>query len=137
VVWYAIPVGVGIGVVALVHLGNAHSRLQKQKQQHQEPAIRPMNSWQVQVLSTLPLKAISYYWGKFNEIPLPRFLRVPGFKLYAYIFGVNLDEVEKDLTEYRNLSEFFYRRLKEGVRKIDERSEVVVSPADGVVLQVG
>jgi phosphatidylserine decarboxylase len=91
----------------------------------------------VQVLSTLPLKALSYYWGKFNEIPLPRFLRAPGFKLYAYIFGVNLDEVEKPLEEYRNLAEFFYRELKPGCRPIDPRPNVVVSPADGKVLQFG
>lgn len=91
----------------------------------------------MQVLSTLPLKALSYYWGRFNEIPLPRFLRVPGFKLYSWIFGVNLDEVEKPLEEYRNLAEFFYRNLKPGARPIDPRPNVVVSPADGKVLQFG
>lgn len=97
-----------------------------------------MGPWQVHVLSTLPLKALSYYWGRFNEIPLPRPLRVPGFKLYAWIFGVNLDEVEKeDLREYANLAEFFYRRLKNGVRPIDGRAGAVVSPADGRVLQFG
>lgn len=93
---------------------------------------------QVQVLSTLPLKALSYYWGKFNEIPLPTVLRVPGFKLYSFFFGVNLSEVaEPDLRSYRNLAEFFYRRLKPGCRPIDPRPESVVSPADGKVLQFG
>lgn len=93
---------------------------------------------QVQVLSTLPLKALSYYWGKFNEIPLPEVLRVPGFKLYSFFFGVNLSEVaEPDLRSYRNLAEFFYRQLKPGCRPIDPRPEAVVSPADGKVLQFG
>lgn len=93
---------------------------------------------QVQVLSTLPLKALSYYWGKFNEIPLPTVLRVPGFKLYSFFFGVNLSEVaEPDLRSYRNLAEFFYRQLKPGCRPIDPRPETVVSPADGKVLQFG
>lgn len=93
---------------------------------------------QVQVLSTLPLKALSYYWGKFNEIPLPTVLRVPGFKLYSFFFGVNLSEVaEPDLRNYRNLAEFFYRQLKPGCRPIDPRAEAVVSPADGKVLQFG
>ncbi|KAG0640402.1 phosphatidylserine decarboxylase-domain-containing protein [Tuber brumale] len=100
--------------------------------------VRPMGPWQVHVLSTLPLKVLSYYWGRFNEIPLPRALRVPGFKLYAWIFGVDLAEVEKeDLREYANLAEFFYRRLKSGVRPIDGRAGAVVSPADGRVLQFG
>lgn len=92
----------------------------------------------MQVLSTLPLKALSYYWGKFNEIPLPIFLRVPGFKLYSWIFGVNLEEVgEPDLRNYRNLSEFFYRQLKPGCRAIDPDPSSVVSPADGTVLHFG
>jgi hypothetical protein len=42
----------------------------------------------VQVMSTLPLKAVSRLWGRFNEIDIPYYLRVPGFKLYSWIFGV-------------------------------------------------
>ena len=40
------------------------------------------------MLSTLPLKAISRWWGRFNELEIPYYLRVPGFKLYSWIFGV-------------------------------------------------
>ncbi len=43
---------------------------------------------QVQVMSTLPLKAISRIWGKFNELDIPYYLRVPGFRLYSFLFGV-------------------------------------------------
>lgn len=43
---------------------------------------------QVQVMSTLPLKAVSRIWGRFNELQIPYYLRVPGFKLYSWIFGV-------------------------------------------------
>jgi phosphatidylserine decarboxylase len=39
-------------------------------------------------MSTLPLKAISRIWGRFNELTIPYYLRVPGFKLYSWIFGV-------------------------------------------------
>lgn len=39
-------------------------------------------------MSTLPLKALSRLWGKFNELTIPYYLRVPGFKLYSFIFGV-------------------------------------------------
>jgi phosphatidylserine decarboxylase len=45
---------------------------------------------QVQVMSTLPLKAISRLWGRFNELEIPYYLRIPGFKLYSFIFGVKL-----------------------------------------------
>ena len=43
---------------------------------------------QVQVMSTLPLKGISRLWGRFNELQIPYYLRVPGFKLYSWVFGV-------------------------------------------------
>jgi phosphatidylserine decarboxylase len=39
-------------------------------------------------MSTLPLKALSRLWGRFNELTIPYYLRVPGFKLYSFIFGV-------------------------------------------------
>lgn len=100
--------------------------------------IRPTGPWQVQVMSTLPLKAISRVWGRFNELEIPYYLRVPGFKLYSYIFGVNLSEVsEPDLHVYPNLASFFYRTLKPGVRPLDPNQNALLSPADGRVLQFG
>lgn len=99
--------------------------------------IRPTGPWQVYVLETLPLRSISRVWGRFNEITLPSFLRVPGYHLYSWIFGCNLDEMkEKDLTTYRNLAEFFYRELEDGIRPIDHKA-TIVSPADGKVLHFG
>jgi phosphatidylserine decarboxylase len=89
-------------------------------------------------MSTLPLKAISRVWGRFNEIDIPYYFRVPGFKLYGWIFGVNFDEVaEPDLHTYPNLAAFFYRELKPGVRPLDPNPNAVLSPADARVLQFG
>ena len=89
-------------------------------------------------MSTLPLKAISRVWGKFNEIDIPYYLRVPGFKLYGWIFGVNFGEVaEPDLRTYPNLAAFFYRQLKPGVRPLDPDPNAILSPADAKVLQFG
>lgn len=89
-------------------------------------------------MSTLPLKAMSRLWGRFNELTIPYYLRVPGFKLYSFIFGVNLDEVsEPDLHVYPNLASFFYRTLKPGVRPLDPNPNALLSPADGRVLQYG
>lgn len=52
--------------------------------------------------------------------------RVPGFKLYSWIFGCNLDEMkDPDLTHYKNLSEFFYRELKDGARPVDYDAALV------------
>ncbi|OQV04569.1 hypothetical protein CLAIMM_09429 [Cladophialophora immunda] len=89
-------------------------------------------------MSTLPLKAISRVWGRFNELTIPYYLRVPGFKLYGWIFGVNFDEIaEPDLHVYPNLSAFFYREIKPGVRPLDPDPNAVLSPADARVLQFG
>ncbi|KAK9473093.1 phosphatidylserine decarboxylase-domain-containing protein [Dipodascopsis tothii] len=98
--------------------------------------IKPVGPWQLFIYGTLPLKGMSRLWGAFNDIQLPVWLRVPGFKLYSYVFGVNLEEVgEEDLRTYRNLGEFFYRELKPGARPIDDA--LMVSPADGKVLHLG
>src|ERR1700742_576430 len=95
-----------------------------------------LHSRQVQIMSTLPLKFLSRLWGKFNELDIPYYLRVPGFKLYGYIFGVNFDEIsEPDLHTYRNLAEFFYRTLKPGVRPLNPHPNAILSPADGRVIQ--
>lgn len=93
--WYFIPVGVGIGFLGLVQGYKVYSR-EKERQDEEASAsrpkkrqrIRPDGPWQVQVMSTLPLKAVSRVWGKFNEVDIPYYFRVPGFKLYSWIFGV-------------------------------------------------
>jgi len=162
--WYPIPVGVGIGFLGLVQFYRINEREKARRQDEWEhhtylrskgegdgingprleerpkrrERIRPTGPWQVQVMSTLPLKAISRVWGKFNELEIPYYLRVPGFKLYSYVFGVNLSEVsEPDLHVYPNLASFFYRTLKPGVRPLDPNPNALLSPADGRVLQFG
>lgn len=153
--WYPIPVGLGIGSLGLLQFYKVRER-EKARQIEEEqwetgsggngddgrpkkrPRIRPSGPWQVQVMSTLPLKAISRLWGRFNELEIPYYLRVPGFKLYSYIFGVNLSEVaEPDLHVYPNLASFFYRTLKPGARPLDPNPNALLSPADGRVLQFG
>jgi phosphatidylserine decarboxylase len=67
---------------------------------------------------------------------LPIWFRPYGFQFYAFVFGCNLDEIEHaDLTHYASLGDFFYRKLKEGVRPVDNAA--LVSPADGKVLHFG
>lgn len=79
----------------------------------------PFN-FQVHVIGALPLKTLSRIYGALNEYTLPVWFRVPGYKLYGYIFGVNFDEVENDLQSYTSLSDFFMRRLKPGSREPEE-----------------
>lgn len=98
--------------------------------------IRP-TSWPLFLYSYLPLNTVSRLWGSFNSITLPMPLREPGYKLYSYFFGVNLDEIkDPNLKHYKNLSEFFYREIKPEARPIDQIS-LLVSPSDGKVLKFG
>ncbi|KAK9487048.1 phosphatidylserine decarboxylase-domain-containing protein [Lipomyces starkeyi] len=138
--WWHVPVAGGLTAVAVKYQQRYRRRLDESSDSDFDSAaerkVRPVGPWQVFVYSSLPLKSISRLWGKFNAIELPLWMREPGYKLYAYVFGVNLDEVaEEDLKIYRNLGEFFYRELKPGVRPIDPA--LLVSPADGKVLHLG
>ncbi|GAV03748.1 hypothetical protein RvY_14131 [Ramazzottius varieornatus] len=110
-------------------------------QRSSSPSRRNKISWHVPavfyVYQFLPLRALSRSWGWLNDLYLPHWLREPVLSAYTYVFGVNLAEAAiPDLKWYKNLGEFFRRRLRPGVRPIDSNS-ALVSPADGVVLHFG
>ncbi|KAK0739699.1 phosphatidylserine decarboxylase-domain-containing protein [Apiosordaria backusii] len=143
--WYPIPVGLGVGFLGLVQFYKVYSR-EKELQENGEPdkkpkkrpRVRPDGPWQVQIMSTLPLKAMSRLWGRFNELVIPYHLRSPAFRLYSWFFGVNLDEIEEpDIRNFPNLAAFFYRTLKPGARPLDPNPNALLSPADGRILQFG
>lgn len=77
----------------------------------------------------LPWRSISRLWGWLNQITLPVFIRPIIFIWYSKIFGCNLREMEnKNLKEYRNLSEFFRRSLMPNVRPINHCADLVSWP---------
>lgn len=115
VIWYPIPATLGIGFLGAAHFYRVREREKAKRAEEDEeeraylrsvgmdgdngggeggsrpkkrPRTKPSGPWQVQVMSTLPLKAVSRLWGRFNELEIPYYLRVPGFKLYSWIFGV-------------------------------------------------
>jgi len=143
--WKPLPIGLGIGLLGFIQFLRIRNReAVKEGESNAERVqkrerIRPTGGgWQVTIMSTLPLKAISRVWGRFNEMTIPYYLRVPGFKLYGWIFGVNFSEVaEQDLHVYPNLASFFYRELKPGIRPLDPNPRALLSPADARVLQFG
>ncbi|KAG4304311.1 hypothetical protein PORY_002286 [Pneumocystis oryctolagi] len=140
--WCSIPLSVGIAYIVLVHCKNIRERSSilggsVKTVSGSEDEIRVCGPWQVYILKSLPLKAFSRIWGRCSKVILPVWLRVPVYKFYAWIFGCNLYEMaEQDLRKIENFSEFFYRELKPGIRKIDDDA-LVVSPADGKVLHFG
>ncbi|SCU87256.1 LADA_0E02916g1_1 [Lachancea dasiensis] len=96
------------------------------------------NNWLFFWYSTLPLNAMSRIWGQVNSLTLPVWLRPWSFRLYATVFGANLDEMEDPVLEhYQNLSQFFYRDIRPETRPIAPGDDTVVCPSDGKVLQLG
>lgn len=61
---------------------------------------------------------LSRLWGTINSTPLPRLLRSPIYKAWAYAFKANLDEMKDPIDTYPTLKDFFARPLKEGVRPV-------------------
>ena len=93
-------------------------------------------SWQLGVMKSLPLNALSRIWGWLHRQTLPEWARAPLYNLWTRLFDCNLDEADYvNLSDYRNLSEFFVRQLKEGVRPISAAD--MVSPVDARVTVIG
>lgn len=97
---------------------------------------RPARYWQVKAYEVFPLRAASRLWGRFNDLTLPVWLRTYGFRLYSWLFGVNLSEIDDpELKNYANLGDFFYRKLNPEARPLSDA--LMVSPCDGRVLRFG
>lgn len=57
---------------------------------------------------------------------------------FAKVYGVSLDEYErKSLNAYESFNDFFTRELAADARPIDDSEGGIVSPADGVISQLG
>ncbi|XP_068094644.1 phosphatidylserine decarboxylase proenzyme, mitochondrial isoform X2 [Hyperolius riggenbachi] len=95
------------------------------------------NTVEVAIYKSVPTRLLSRAWGRLNQVELPTWLRKPVYSLYIWTFGVNMKEAAvEDLHQYRNLSEFFRRKLKPQARPVCD-SHSVISPSDGKILHFG
>uniref|UniRef100_A0A4W3H4X2 Phosphatidylserine decarboxylase proenzyme, mitochondrial n=1 Tax=Callorhinchus milii TaxID=7868 RepID=A0A4W3H4X2_CALMI len=91
----------------------------------------------VGLYKSIPTRLLSRAWGRLNQVELPTWMRKPVYNLYIWTFGVNMKEAAvEDLQHYRNLSEFFRRKLKPQARPVCG-SHCVISPSDGKILHFG
>lgn len=122
-------VAIGLGITVPVFYMIAFAK-------DEEGDPRPARYWQVKAYEMFPLRAASRLWGRFNDLTLPVWFRPYGFRLYSWLFGVNLSEMsDPDLKNYANLGDFFYRKLSPEARPVADA--LMVSPCDGKVLQFG
>ncbi|MGY8858326.1 MAG: archaetidylserine decarboxylase [Pseudomonadales bacterium] len=57
---------------------------------------------------------------------------------FAKAYNISLDEYERQsLNAYESFNDFFTRELKEDARTIDATANGIVSPADGIISQLG
>ncbi|MGP7819011.1 phosphatidylserine decarboxylase [Niallia sp. 01092] len=75
----------------------------------------------------------SYIIKKFAHSKISSLI-IPSF---AKIYKINLKEMEKNIDEYKNLHEFFIRKLKTGVRNSKADNKEVTSPVDAIIEDLG
>jgi len=69
-----------------------------------------------------------------TENPLTSYL----IKTYINLFNVNMNECEKEsISDYKTFCDFFTRKLKSSVHKIDTKKGSIVSSCDGRILEYG
>jgi phosphatidylserine decarboxylase len=89
------------------------------------------------LLRRLPQAALSRSLGSLADVRLPRAMRSTVIGGFARAVGIDVTEAEKPVTEYASLNAFFVRRLRVGVRSWPDDRDIVASPVDGIVGQLG
>lgn len=91
----------------------------------------------LQIQRVVPQHQLSRVVGKVaaSEHPVVKNFAIQAFKAK---YGIDLSIAEQtDALKYKSFNEFFTRSLKSDIRPIDQDTAHVVSPADGVISQIG
>lgn len=70
-------------------------------------------------------------FSRVNAIPKRYLASSLGIRAFAETYDVSLEEAEMPLSSYKTLDDFFCRRLKPGLRPVDQDPLTVVAPTDG------
>lgn len=85
----------------------------------------------------VPQQKISKAAGRLAASRHPMVKRV-FIRSFAKAYDIKLDEYERQsLNAYESFNDFFTRELKEDIRSIDTTMHGIVSPADGIISQLG
>lgn len=89
------------------------------------------------LMRLLPKSALSTAVGRATRAKAPPTVHRWAMRAFARRYHVALNEAEHAFDGYDTFADFFARGLKPGLRPIDPGEDVVVSPVDGTVSQVG
>jgi phosphatidylserine decarboxylase len=93
-----------------------------------------MNRWLLRLMTELSSrKFVSRMTGQFAKSTLSR----RWVSRFAVMYKISVEEAEKKLEEYNSLNDFFTRRLKPGIRLIDQSVNSLVSPVDAKITACG
>lgn len=85
----------------------------------------------------LPRKRMSRAIGRIAAFPPTQSLLAQAIDVYTRAYRVDMAEAEIPPGGFRTFDEFFTRRLKPGSRPIEGGEDTLVSPADGLLEDVG
>lgn len=85
-----------------------------------------------------PQSAVSRLAGKLADMDSSPAAKNRVVRWFIQRYGVNMDEaLEPSPEAYSSFNAFFTRALKPGLRPVDDRQSVMVSPVDGAISQLG
>ncbi|HON16259.1 MAG TPA: archaetidylserine decarboxylase [Spirochaetota bacterium] len=93
--------------------------------------------FKILLFKIIPKSFLSRIFGVIALCPLPSPVMKAVIKWYCKKFAANIEEAVIPEKGFRNLNEFFTRKLKEGVRPIDNQKNSVVATTDSRVDQFG
>ncbi len=102
-----------------------------------EPSNDALTSLYMQMIHLLPRNSLSRFVGSLSDLPLPDAVRGFVYGTFANLVGAQVEEAEYPLEHYGSLNDFFTRRLREGLRPIDNAPRTLVSPVDAKLSQFG
>ena len=91
----------------------------------------------ITLLSIIPKKPTARFMGCTARLRLPSFINRALLRAFVWKYNINMDESESKLEDFACLSDLFLRKLKPGVRLIDQESAIATSPVDGKVHSFG
>jgi phosphatidylserine decarboxylase len=56
---------------------------------------------------------------------------------FSRVYAINIEEMEKPISEYNTLHDFFTRKLKPTSRTFHEAENAVISPVDAILAEIG